>query len=56
MMDVAGRMLVGKPKKSWRRCMEEDMEKLEIEEDLAEHRHEWRRVIARLTSRRKQGR
>ena len=45
-MEVPGRRPVGRPKKSWRRCIEEDMEDLGIEEDTAENRDEWRKAIA----------
>ena len=48
-MEVPGRRPVGRPKKSWRRCIEEDMEDLGIEEDTAENRDEWRKAIARPT-------
>ena len=48
-MEVPGRRPVGRPKKSWRRCIEGDMEDLGIEEDTAEIRDEWRKAIARPT-------
>ena len=50
--DVPGRKLLGRNKKSWRRCIEEDIDldiDLEIEEGTAENRDEWRKAIARLT-------
>ena len=41
-----GRRPPGRPKKSWRRCIMEDMKELGIREDMADNRDEWRRVIA----------
>ena len=43
-MEVPGR----RPKKNWKRCIEEDMEDLGIE-NTAENRDEWRKAIARTT-------
>ena len=47
MMEVAGTRPLRRPKRSLRKC---------IDEDLVEHRDEWRRVIARPTPLGKQGR
>ena len=37
-MEVPGRRPMGRPKKSWRRCIEEDKEGLRIEKDTAENK------------------
>ena len=41
-LEVKGRRPVGKPKKTWSKVVEEDMGKLNITEDMAEDRHQWR--------------
>ena len=46
---VEGRKSVGRPKKTWRRCVEEDMKKMKITEECIQNRREWRRLIARPT-------
>ena len=48
-LKVEGRRPVGKPKKTWSKVLEEDMRKLNITEDMAEDRQQWRRLISRLT-------
>ena len=41
-LEVEDRKLVGRPKKAWSKVMEEDMRKLNITEDMAEDRKQWR--------------
>lgn len=48
-MEVGGRRPVGRPKKTWRRCIQQDMDQLGVNEGLVQDRREWRRVIARPT-------
>ena len=48
-LEVEGRRPVGRPKKSWRRVVEEDMRRMNITEDMAEDRQQWRRLISRPT-------
>ena len=48
-IEVPGRRPVGRPKTSWRRCIENDMDDLGIEEDTAENRDKWRKAMARPT-------
>lgn len=48
---VEGRRPVGRPRKTWRRCVMEDMNSLRIGEDMAQNRELWRAVIARPTPR-----
>ena len=43
-----GRRPVGRPKKTWSMVVEEDMRRLNITEDMAEDRQQWRRLISRL--------
>ena len=41
-LEVTGRRPVGRPKKTWSKVVEEDMRKLNITEDMAEDRHQWK--------------
>ena len=38
------------PKKTWRRNMQEDLGSLNLQEEQAQNRDQWKRVINRLTS------
>ena len=40
----------GRPKKTWRRNMQEGLESLNLLEEQAQNRDQWKRVINRLTS------
>ena len=44
-LEVEGRRPVGRPKKTWSKVVEEDMKKLNITEDMAEDRRQWRQLI-----------
>ena len=44
-MEVEGRRPVGRPKKTWSKVVEEDTRKLNIMEDMAENRKQWRQLI-----------
>ena len=48
-LEVKGRRPVGRPKKTWSKVVEEDMRKLNITEDMAENRKQWRQLISRST-------
>ena len=48
-LEVKGRRPVGRPKKTWSKVGEEDMRKLNITEDMAEDRKQWRQLISLLT-------
>ena len=48
-LEVGGRRPVGQPRKTWKRVVEEDMRKLNITEEEAEDRQQWRRLISRPT-------
>ena len=37
---------VGRPKKTWNKVVEENMRKLNITEDMAEDRKQWRQLIS----------
>ena len=41
-LEVEGKRSVGRPKKTWSKEVEEDIRKLNITEDMAEERHQWR--------------
>ena len=47
-LEVEGRMPVGRPKKTWSKVVEIVMRKLNITEDMAKNRHQWRRLISCL--------
>ena len=46
-LEVEGRRPVGRPKKTWSKIVEKDLRKLNIMEDMAEERHQWRRLVSR---------
>ena len=48
-LEVKGRRPVGRPKTTWSRVVEEDMRKLNITEDMAEGRKQWRQLISHPT-------
>ena len=48
-MEVAGRRPAGRPKQTWWRCVQRDLDQLGVSEELVQDRREWRRVIARPT-------
>ena len=48
-MEVAGRRPVGRPRKSWRWCLDEELDRLGIKAECAQDRREWRALIRRLT-------
>ena len=50
-LEVEGRTPISRPKKSWIKVVEEDMRKVNITEDIAEDRKEWRQLISRPTPR-----
>ena len=45
-IEVEGRRPVGRPRKTWRRCVDEDMARLGVGEESALDRVEWRRLIS----------
>ena len=45
-MEVEGRRPVGRPKKTWSKVVEEDTRKLNITEDMADDRQQWRQLIS----------
>ena len=45
-LEVEGRWPVGRPKKTLSKVVEEDMRKLNIMEDMAEDRKQWRQLIS----------
>jgi len=47
--EVEGIRPVGRPKKTWRKGVEEDMGELCINEEMARDRNQWRRLISRPT-------
>ncbi len=47
--EVEGRRPPGRPKKTWRKVVEEDMRMLNITEKMAVDRQQWRRLISRPT-------
>ena len=48
-MDIGGRRPVGRPKKTWRKVVEEDMRMLNITEEEVVDRQRWKRLISRPT-------
>ena len=46
---MEGRRPVHRPKKTWTKVVEKDMRKLNIADDAAKDRHQWRQLISRLT-------
>ncbi len=47
--EVEGRRPPGRPKKTWRKVVEEDMRMLNITEEMAVDRQQWKRLISRPT-------
>ncbi len=47
--EVEGRRPVGRPRKTWRKCIEQDLNQLGLREEMAQDRRQWRRVINRPT-------
>ena len=43
---MEGRRPVDRPKKTWSKVVEKDMNKLNITEDMAEDRKQWRQLIS----------
>ena len=41
-LEVEGRRSVGNPKKTWSKVVKKDMRKLNVTEDMAEDRKQWR--------------
>ncbi len=55
--EVEGRRPVGRPRKTWSKCIEQDLNQLlGLREEMAQDRREWRRVINRPTIMAKGGR
>ena len=48
-LEVEGGRKAGRPKKTWRRCVEEDTKEKNIDERSVYNRQDWRRLIARPT-------
>ena len=48
-LEVEGRRTLGRPKKTWNKVVEENMRKLNITEDMAEDRKQWRQLISHPT-------
>ncbi len=46
---MEGRRPPGRPKKTWTKGVEEDMRMLNITEEMAMNRQQWRRLISRPT-------
>ena len=44
-LDIGGRRPVGRPKKTWRKVVEEDMRTLNITEETVEDRQRWKTLI-----------
>ena len=49
MLGAEGRRAVSSPKKTWSKVVEEDISKLNITEDMAEDRKQWRQLISHPT-------
>ena len=45
-LEVEGRRQVGRPKMTWNKVVVEDMWKLNIMEDMAEDRKQWKQLIS----------
>ncbi len=45
-VEVEGRRPVGRPRKTWRKCIEQDLNQLGLRK-MAQDRRKWRRVINR---------
>ena len=48
--EAPGRRPRGRPKKTWKECLKQDMEAAGLQETVAEDRAAWRAAIKRLTS------
>ena len=48
-LDIGGRRPVGRPKKTWRKVVEEDMRTLNITEEAVEDWQRWKRFISHPT-------
>ena len=48
-LEVEGRRPVGRPRKIWNKVVEVDTRKLNITEDMAENRKQWRQLVSRPT-------
>ncbi len=44
-VEVEGRRPVGRPRKVWRKCIEQDLNQLGLREEMAQDSRGWRRVI-----------
>jgi hypothetical protein len=49
-IEVEGRRPAGRPMKSWRKCVEEDLKRLGVDVNLALDRNRWKELIKRQTS------
>ncbi len=47
--EVEGVRLRGRPRKTWKRCVEEDIRDMNIREETVYNRKEWERLINRPT-------
>ena len=45
-LELAGKRLVGRPKKSWYNCVKEDLKTLGITEENTQNREVWRKLIS----------
>ncbi len=48
-MEMEGVRLRGRPKKTWKRCVEEDMREMNIREETVDNPEEWERLLDRPT-------
>ena len=48
-LEVVGKRMVRRPRKTWRQEVKEDLRHLNIREDMVDNRQSWRRLIVRLT-------
>ena len=48
-LEVVGKRMVRKPRKTWRLEVKEDLKHLNIREDMVDDRQSWRQLIGRLT-------
>ena len=49
-MEDEGRRLPGRSMKSWRKCVQEDLERLGVDVEMTLDRNRWKELIKRLTS------
>ena len=45
-LEVEGRRPVGRPKKTWSKLVEKRIRKLNLTEDMAEDRKQWRQLVS----------